>query len=103
MAITQITGSDFEAEISKSQGTVVLDIWGDGCAPCKALLPILEQVAAERTDVRIVKMNFSDGPEIATELQLMGLPTLYLFRDGKLVKQQPGLQSKSQLLAWIDA
>ncbi|OVE80776.1 hypothetical protein BVY04_04895 [bacterium M21] len=101
--IHNLDAGKFEEQITHAKGKVVLDIWGSGCAPCVVVGNILVDLAEELPELTIFKMNFADGPEIAVELGVMGLPSLFLFEDGELKKQHAGAITKADLRAWITA
>ncbi len=90
---------DFKDVISK--GKVLVDFYADWCGPCQMLAPILEQLATEQTDVKIVKLNVDEAQNIAAEYRVMSIPTMILFEDGKLVEQKVGVLSKEDIITWI--
>lgn len=101
MSITHITKENFESEVIRSEKPVLLDFWAAWCGPCKMLAPILDQVAAERPDVKVCKVNVDEQPELANQFRVMSIPTLVVFKDGQPVKQSMGLQPKDRLLAML--
>src|SRR4051812_32614708 len=98
-----ITAADFEAEVLKSDKPVVVDFFATWCPPCKAIAPLLEQLAAEKADkVKIVKLDYDTAQDIAAKYNIRSIPTLILFRDGETVAEKIGGDSKSGLSRWID-
>ena len=101
MAVITITKENFEAEVLKSAQPVLLDFWAAWCGPCRMLSPIVDEVAEERTDVKVGKVNVDEQPDLAAEFGVMSIPTLLVFRDGKLVNQSVGARPKSGVLALL--
>ena len=87
MAVITITKENFETEVLKSAQPVLLDFWAAWCGPCRMLSPVVDEVAEERTDVKVGKVNVDEQPELAAEFGVMSIPTLLLFENGKLVRQ----------------
>ena len=98
MAVITITKENFEAEVLKSAQPVLLDFWAAWCGPCRMLSPIVDEVAEERTDVKVGKVNVDEQPDLAAEFGVMSIPTLLLFENGKLVRQGVGARPKSGVL-----
>ena len=98
MAVITITKENFEAEVLKSAQPVLLDFWAAWCGPCRMLSPIVDEVAEERTDVKVGKVNVDEQPDLAAEFGVMSIPTLLLFENGKLVCQAVGARPKSGVL-----
>ena len=84
MAVITITKENFEAEVLKSAQPVLLDFWAAWCGPCRMLSPIVDEVAEERTDVKVGKVNVDEQPDLAAEFGVMSIPTLLLFENGKI-------------------
>ena len=87
MAVITITKENYEAEVLKSAQPVLLDFWASWCGPCRMLSPVVDEVAEERTDVKVGKVNVDEQPELAAEFGVMSIPALLLFENGKLVRQ----------------
>ena len=98
MAVITITKENFEAEVLKSAQPVLLDFWASWCGPCRMLSPVVDEVAEERTDVKVGKVNVDEQPELAAEFGVMSIPTLLLFENGKPVRQAVGARPKSGVL-----
>lgn len=98
MAVITITKENFEAEVLKSAQPVLLDFWAAWCGPCRMLSPIVDEVAEERTDVKVGKVNVDEQPDLAAEFGVMSIPTLLLFENGKLVRQAVCARPKSGVL-----
>ena len=101
MAVITITKENFEAEVLKSAQPVLLDFWAAWCGPCRMLSPIVDEVAEERTDVKVGKVNVDEQPDLAAEFGVMSIPTLLLFENGKLVRQAVAARPKSGVLALL--
>ncbi len=94
-----VTTATFEEQVLLSDQAVIVDFYADWCGPCKMLAPVLEQIANERTDVKIAKVNVDEEPALAERFRVRGIPYLALFRDGKLARQVVGYQPKAALEA----
>ena len=98
MAVINITKENFEQEVLRSDKPVLLDFWASWCGPCRMLSPIVDEVAEERTDVKVGKVNVDQQPELAGEFGVMSIPTLLVFENGKLVRQAVGARPKAAVL-----
>ncbi|MBI1302114.1 MAG: thioredoxin [Alphaproteobacteria bacterium] len=102
MSLNSVNDSDFEAEVINAEGPVLVDFWAEWCGPCKTLMPIIEQVASEMGGkIKVVKMNIEEAPETPTKYGLRGVPTLMLFKGGKVVDTRVGGMPKTQLTEWL--
>ena len=98
MAVITITKENFAQEVLQSEKPVLLDFWASWCGPCRMLSPIVDEVAEERTDVKVGKVNVDEQPELAAEFGVMSIPTLLVFEQGKLVRQAVGARPKASVL-----
>ncbi|MDR0717861.1 MAG: thioredoxin TrxA [Azoarcus sp.] len=102
--IHYVTDDTFDAEVLGSPLPVLVDYWADWCAPCKALAPILDEIAdGYSSRLRIAKLNIDENPRVTASFGIRGIPTLMLFKDGGLVATKVGLLPKSQLISFIDS
>ena len=85
-----ITSENFEAEVLKADKPVLLDFWASWCGPCKMLAPIVEEIANENTDIKVGKVNVDEQPQLAQQFGIMSIPTILVFKDGKVANQTVG-------------
>ena len=104
MTILNLSDKDFEEKVLKNKNIVLCDFWAEWCGPCKQITPILEELSNEykENNLTIAKVNIDDNPETPSKFGIMSIPTLMLFKEGKLVSTQVGLQEKSTLKEWIN-
>ena len=102
MAVGKVSDADFEAEVLKATGPVVVDFWAEWCGPCKMIAPILGEIANEQADITIAKLNVDENPEIAMRFNVMSIPTLLVFQKGEVAKRLVGAKGKGQLLQELD-
>jgi len=98
MSVLHITKENFEAEVLKSERVVLLDFYAVWCGPCKMIAPILDEIAAEREDIKVCKVNVDEEPELAAQYQVVSIPTLFVIKDGKITNQSMGARPKPQIL-----
>ena len=103
MAVLQIKEDQFEAEVEKAEGKVLVDFWAGWCGPCKMLSPIVEEVAEEAAGFKVVSCNVDDELSIARKYGVMSIPTLVVIKDGKEVNRSVGVISKEEVLALVGA
>jgi thioredoxin 1 len=94
---TTITKDNFSAEVLEAPGTVLLDFWASWCGPCRMLSPILDQVAAEHSEIKLGKINVDEQPELAQQFDVMSIPTLVVYKNGQKVNEAVGLMPKEQV------
>ena len=93
-----ITKENFAQEVLNSDKPVIVDFWATWCGPCKMLAPVLSEIAEEREDIKVGKINIDEEPELAAEFRIVSIPTVMLFKDGKSVQTEIGYRSKEQLM-----
>ena len=105
MTIENLNDLNFEEKVLKNTNIVLCDFWAEWCAPCKQISPILEELSVELQGdkITIAKVNIDENPEVPSKYGIMSIPTLLLFKDGKVVSTQVGAQQKSELKAWIES
>ena len=102
MAALKITKENFQTEVLEAKETVLIDFWASWCGPCKMIGPVIDQIADERSDIKVGKINVDEQPELATQFKVMSIPTLLVFKDGKVVNQSLGAKPKAAILAMLD-
>ena len=102
MAVVEITKDNFEHTVLKADKPVLVDFWAEWCGPCQMMGPIVDEVAEERNDIIIGKLNVDTQPEIAMRYNVMSIPTLILFENGEEAQKSIGLISKEELLELIN-
>ena len=96
--------STFDQDVSSTSVAVIVDFWAEWCGPCKLIGPILEEIAEEKKDIlKILKLNIDENPETPQKYGVRGIPTLMLFKEGRLINTKVGSLSKSALSEWIDS
>ena len=101
MAVLTITKDNFENEVLKSDVPVLVDFWASWCGPCRMMSPIVDQVAEEVTDCKVGKINVDEEGELAQQFGIMSIPTLLVFRDGKVANQSVGVRDKAFVIDMI--
>ena len=102
MATIKITKDNFEAEVLKSDKPVLVDFWATWCGPCRMVGPILEEIAGEREDIKIGKVDVDEERELAGQFGVMSIPTMIVFKDGEAVNKQVGAVPKEIILGLFD-
>ena len=101
MSAININKNNFQNEIMDSEKTVLLDFWAPWCAPCRMVVPIIEEIAGERPDIKVGKINVDEQPELASKFSIMSIPTLVVMKNGKIVQQVSGARPKSAILEML--
>ena len=101
MAALDINRNNFHEEVMGSDRTVLLDFWAPWCGPCRRVVPLVEQIAAERPDIKVGKVNVDEEFELAGSFRISSIPTLLVIRDGKVVNQAMGARPKQAILGLL--
>ena len=102
MSVQTITKENFEAQVLQSDKPVLVDFWAPWCGPCRMVSPIVDQIAEERPDIAVGKVNVDEQPELAAQFGVMSIPTLLVFKEGKLAQKAVGARPKEELLALLN-
>lgn len=101
MSAIEIGRNNYDQEVMQSGKPVLLDFWAPWCGPCRMVAPIINEIAKEREDIRVGRVNVDEEPELARRFGVMSIPTLVVIREGKVVRQASGARPKAQILAMI--
>ena len=101
MSAININKNNFQNEIMDSEKTVLLDFWAPWCAPCRMVVPIVEEIASERRDIKVGKINVDEEPELANKFSIMSIPTLVVMKNGKIIQQVSGVRPKNAILEML--
>lgn len=101
MAITHITKDNFEAEVLQAKEPVLVDFWATWCGPCQEMGALLEEIAEERPDIKICKIDVDENPELARKYRVFSIPTLNVFKNGEVTARTVGVQSKEYILGML--
>ncbi|MDA0901898.1 MAG: thioredoxin [Proteobacteria bacterium] len=100
--VKEVTDASFESDIIKAEGAVLVDFWAPWCGPCKQLSPIIDELSKDMGEqITVHKCNIDENPETPSKLQVRGIPTLMIFKNGKLVDSKVGSVPKSALYEWV--
>ena len=101
MAAINININNFHNEVMNSEKKVLLDFWAPWCGPCRMVVPMVEEIAKERPDIKVGKINVDENPELATRFRIMSIPTLVVMENGRIVNQVMGARPKNAILAML--
>ena len=101
MSVIMINKNNFREEVLCSDKPVLLDFWASWCGPCRMVSPIVDEIAAERSDIKVGKINVDEQPELAGQFQIISIPTLVVVKDGRIANQAVGARPKAQILAML--
>ena len=101
MSVNHIDKNNFRNEVMESDKPVLLDFWAPWCMPCRMVGPVLEEISKERQDIKVGKINVDEEPELASQFQIMSIPTLFVIQDGKIKNHSVGAKSKNEILAML--
>ena len=95
MSVININNNNFQDEVMHSEKLVLLDFWASWCGPCRMVSPIVDEIAAERSDIKVCKINVDEQPELAARFGVMSIPTLVVMKNGKVINQAVGARPKA--------
>ena len=101
MSAININKNNFQNDIMDSEKTVLLDFWAPWCAPCRMVVPVIEEIAGERPDIKVGKINVDEQPELASKFSIMSIPTLVVMKNRKIVQQVSGARPKNAILEML--
>ena len=101
MSAININTNNFQNEVMNSDKPVLLDFWAPWCAPCRMLAPVVEEIANERADIKVGKINIDEQSELANKFGIMSIPTLVVMKNGKIVQQVSGVRTKNAILEML--
>ena len=101
-AVNEVSDSSFQAEVIESSQPVLVDFWAPWCGPCRVVAPHLQELADERDDLRVVKLNVDENPQTAANYNVMSIPTILLFKNGEVAHQIVGALPKNRLVQEIE-
>ena len=101
MSAISVNRNNFNQEVLNSDKPVLMDFWAPWCGPCRMVVPLVEEIAEERSDIKVVKINVDEEQELAMQFGVMSIPTLVVMKNGKIVNQVTGARPKAQILAML--
>ena len=101
MSVININNNNFQDEVMHSEKPVLLDFWASWCGPCRMVSPIVDEIAAERSDIKVCKINVDEQPELAAQFGVISIPTLVVMKNGNVINQAVGARPKAQILAML--
>ena len=101
MAAININHNNFHNEVMNSERKVMLDFWAPWCGPCRMVVPLVEEIAKERPDIKVGKINVDENPELAKQFGVFSIPTLVVMENGKIVRQEQGARPKKAILSML--
>ena len=99
MSALNITKNNFQEEVMNSEKPVLVDFWASWCGPCRMVIPVVEQIAEENSDIKVVKVNVDDEQELAAQFGVMTIPTLMVVKNGEITNRSVGVKNKKQIVA----
>lgn len=102
MEVMKLNNENFEQEVQNQSGIVLVDFYAEWCGPCKMLSPIVDEIAEERTDIKVGKVNVDESSELAVQYRVMSVPTLVVMRDGKEQARAVGYKAKQEILSMLN-
>ena len=102
MSVIHVTKDSYQTEVAESSVPVLIDFWASWCGPCKMIAPAIEEIADERTDIKVCKVNVDEQPELAIQFGVMSIPMLVMLHKGEVIRKTIGAMPKNEILDFID-